>query len=290
MMYIPSDLKAEILLNYLSQEKRQIKLCGTHKRTAYRDVLELIFEEQGGYDISISRNGLYDILPEGLFHSIDRFEDIPTNEREKRFHEACEEQQAEEDNARLFFRPFDEFLLDLSCKVLDMECRDYSDNKVLVDILCDDMPDEYRHNRFVTKAKSFIPECSRIRGDKTLLSLMCRKIFNEEGLQLELQKNNEIVCDRQPRYSCYLNGEDEVYLGNEFPEEITTYKIHYWNDSMCDSTFLDFVEEVGVFERFLNDYFVGIESKIKFDISTDTLPVRLSDDMCYNYLSYNTNI
>ena len=58
----------------------------------------------------------------------------------------------------------------------------------------------------------------------------------------------------------------------------------------CDDSFLSFVSEMNVFEKFINDYFVSVEAMIRFNISTIALPTRLTDDLYYNYLGYNTNL
>lgn len=54
--------------------------------------------------------------------------------------------------------------------------------------------------------------------------------------------------------------------------------------------FAMFLEEMKVYERFVNDFFVSICFRLQFDIETEAWPVRLSDEMCYNYLGHNTNL
>lgn len=291
---IPSGLKAEVLLDYIPRERRRFEICGSHKRNAYHDILDIASGEDGTCDISIGRDGLYDILPEGLFHPVDRFENIPANEYHERFEEECEAQKTEEAEARHFFSPFDAFLAELGSVAYGFGQKHYSDNDVLCGILCDSMPEIYRNNRFVAKAMPFVPMCSRIRGDRTLLSLMLRKIFYDESLRMDMDCVPELLRDESPRYCSCLDEQpadgEETYLGNEFIEDILTYRIHYWNGDECDSDFLSFVSEIRVFEDFVNDWFSGIESAVRFDVSTDSLPVRLSDDMICNYLNYNTNI
>lgn len=102
------------------------------------------------------------------------------------------------------------------------------------------------------------------------------------------------MTDAEPVYNSSLDDAvasgDDFYLGNEFEEEQLEFRIPYWNEDECSETFLEFVGEMKVFERFVNDYFAGIETVVRFSISTDALPVRLSDDMCLNYLDFNTNI
>ena len=293
---LPLDIKAEVVLNYMrSHYTCTFDLCGSHKRNAYRDILKMeVDDEEKVCNVLVDRNGLYDILPEGLFHSIDRFENIPANEYHERFAEELEKEEIEESNARSFFKPYDTFLMELSCMVNDEEQRRYADNAVIADIICDTMPDVYRNNRFVLNTMPFVPMCSKIRGNKALLTFMLRKVFGDEGLLLTAGAITTSLHDSSPRYNCCLddtaNPQDDFYLGNDYSEDILTYILHYWNEDECGTQFLDFVAQIETFEAFISDYFMGIEERVRFDISTDDLPVRLSDEAHYNYLNHNTNL
>ena len=287
MHNIPLDIKAETLLAYLSKNKRAIDLKGSHNRNAYEDISAINEEESGIINVSIARNGIYDILPESLFHPIDRFDNIPANEYKERFKEECEQQQIEEDNARKFFKPFDNIIMELNTIVYNLK-NDIYDSNILKEILCDKLPGRYRRNRFIKKTIEYIPICRNIRGNKSLILLMLRHTLLDEHIRISEFRNQASMQDIQPRYNYQLvdsaSSDDDYFLGNEFDEDITTYNIQYWSD------FLVFIEEMNVFEDFLNEYFIGIETCIKFNITKMSLPVRLSDEVFYTYLDYNTNI
>ncbi len=290
---LPSDIKVETLLNYFPQNRVSVNLCGLHKRNAYNDIANLDVNEQAIIDLSVARQGLYDVLPEALFHPIDRFENITANEYKERFQEEYEQQQIEENNARNFFRSFDQFLIGLN-RVIATIKDSYSDTRVISEIIGDRLTEDYLANRFIRQALAFLPICRDIRGDKTLITLMLRNILLDENLLLATENISFTIKDSAPRYNYCLdtdNTEDnDTYLGNEFDENIITFDIAYWNEEECTDSFLQFITEMEVFEQFINDYFVSIESAVKFNIATDTLPVRISDENYYNYLDYNTNI
>lgn len=293
MYTIPLDIKAETLLSYFPREKRAIELKGSHKRNAYGDVADINVDESGAVNIAILRNSIYDILPECLFHPIDRFDNIPANEYKEKFKEECEQQHIEEENARKYFQPFDDVLMELSSIVTDAK-NDETYTHILENIICDSMPDMYRNNRFVKKAKVYMSICRNIRGNKSLFSLMIRHILFDERIKLCGYSEQINIKDTAPRYNSRLDDEisinNEFFLGNEFEEDITGYNIHYWNEDECGQEFLTFVNDVKVFEDFLNEYFMGIECRLKFNISTTSLPVRLSDEIFYTFLDYNSNI
>lgn len=294
---LPLDLRAEALLMHYPRTGRRIELKGAHKRNAYEDIGSIQTDGNGQTVISLARNGLYDILPESLFHPIDRFDNIPANNYQERFKEECEQQQLEEENARRFFRPFDNFLIELSAFVASIKESGMCGSD-LEDIICDGFTEEYKTNRFVGKARKFMPMCRHIRGNHTLLTLMLRNILSDEKICLSERNVVQSLEDRDPRYGYRLaeSGEESgeeggnVYLGNGFDESVTVFYIRYWNDAACREAFPEFLAEMEVFGRFLNDYFVGLEAGLRFDISTYALPVRLSDDVFFNYLDYNTNL
>lgn len=293
MISVPLDIKAETLLSYLPRNKRTIELKGSHKRNAYEDIADINVDERGIFNIGLSRNGIYDILPECLFHPIDRFDNIPANEYKERFKEECEQQQIEEDNARKFFQPFDNVLMELSSIITESKNNE-TYTRMLEDIVCDNLSDIYRNNRFVKSAKEYMPMCRNIRGNKSLLSLMIRHILFDEDISIYESNIHNQIKDTMPRYNSRLDDEvsadNEFFLGNEFYEDSIVYNVQYWNKNECGQKFLSFINDMKVFEDFLNEYFIGIESSLKFNISTTALPVRLSDDVFYTFLDYNTNI
>lgn len=289
---IPSDIRAEIINNYLESVKKDFVFLGSHKRNAYEDILSISKDEES-VKIELSRLGLYDILPEALFHPIDRFDNLPANEYKEKFDQEIEQQRIEESNARSFFKPYDKFIFDLSCAVSQIKDGEYGDNRLLTNIICDSLPDVYKSNRFIARTIEFTPRCKIIRGNRDLITLMLRKVLAEEGLKLDVYSKTISFKDIYPRYNCALEPDEdlqELYLGNKYDENVLSYDVQYWNEDFCDESFLKFVDDIKVFEDFINDYFMGIEAAVHFNISAHTLPVRLSDERYYNYLNYNTNL
>jgi len=104
------DLKAEVLgAEYVDDglliDQITIKPVGTFRRTFGRDILRAELDEnedlhEAALDIEVSREGLYDMLPEGLFHQPDP-ERKATSIRE--VVEAIRRTRKEEENTRKFF-------------------------------------------------------------------------------------------------------------------------------------------------------------------------------------------
>ena len=287
---IPQDINAEAFLGFFPQDTFRVKFCGLHKRNAYNDILE-IEKLQDKLLLHLGRNSLYNSLPEFLFHSIDRFDHIPEKDRKEKFAEEYAKQEREKEQAYRFFAPVDTLLFQLRLEVRERLSKYAESNIIIQDIILDRLKEEQRGNRFIKRTIPYIPSCKTIRGDRTLITLLLRKILGDEGLVVNVQKKQSEFTDDNPRY-----GESEgcevgdVYAGNTYSESVITYSISYWSDEDCDNDFLMFVDELDEFRQFVQDYFMSVDSILEFDVSKDSNPLRISDTTTYNYLNFNANI
>ena len=287
---VPQDINAEVFLGFFPQGTFRVKFCGLHKRNAYNDILE-IEKEQEKFLLHLGRNSLYNSLPEFLFHSIDRFDNIPEKEKKQRFSEEYAKQEKEKEQAYKFFSPIDTLLFQLRLEVRERLNKYVESNTVIQDILLDKLTAEQRENRFIKRTTPYISSCKTIRGNRTLITLLLRKVLAEEGLKINVKSKQTEFTDEEPRYGnsegCEIG---DVYVGNTYSESVITYSISYWSDEDCNEDFLPLVNDLEVFRQFVQDYFISVDSILVFDVSKDTSPLRISDTTIYNYLNYNTNI
>ena len=287
---VPQDINAEVFLGFFPQGTFRVKFCGLHKRNAYNDILE-IEKEQEKFLLHLGRNSLYNSLPEFLFHSIDRFDNIPEKEKKQRFSEEYAKQEKEKEQAYKFFSPIDTLLFQLRLEVRERLNKYVESNTVIQDILLDKLTAEQRENRFIKRTTPYISSCKTIRGNRTLITLLLRKVLAEEGLKINVKSKQTEFTDEESRYGnsegCEIG---DVYVGNTYSESVITYSISYWSDEDCNEDFLPLVNDLEVFRQFVQDYFVSVDSILVFDVSKDTSPLRISDTTLYNYLNYNTNV
>ena len=287
---VPQDINAEVFLGFFPPGTFRVKFCGLHKRNAYNDILE-IEKEQEKFLLHLGRNSLYNSLPEFLFHSIDRFDNIPEKEKKQRFSEEYAKQEKEKEQAYKFFSPIDTLLFQLRLEVRERLNKYVESNTVIQDILLDKLTAEKRENRFIKRTTPYISSCKTIRGIRTLITLLLRKVLAEEGLKINVKSKQTEFTDEESRYGnsegCEIG---DVYVGNTYSESVITYSISYWSDEDCNEDFLPLVNDLEVFRQFVQDYFVSVDSILVFDVSKDTSPLRISDTTLYNYLNYNTNI
>ncbi|MBR6981763.1 MAG: hypothetical protein IKH88_18295 [Prevotella sp.] len=292
LQFIPGDLDVEELLDFLPEKTCSVMFKGLHARNAFGDIVDMDVSPEGRMQLSLARNSIYHYLPEYLFHRIDRFDNLPKLEEKERFKEELEKQEKERENARKFFEPVDLMLLQMRMKVR-RKMREWTDsNKVLIDILADRLTEEQKENPLIKSAVAFLPKCRDIRGNHMLLTLMMRKIFLEEGLNMEESRRPVTFEDTEPTHYDFTVGSTlgECFAGNVFEENTHAFVIHFWSDERCDKDFPNFLEQVRQFCTFVEDYFLAVGDLLSFNIVKDAPPPKLSDDIVYNYLSYNTNL
>lgn len=293
MPYIlPPDINAEILLNYFPKGKFKISLQGLHKRNTYGDVIEL--EEMYDSDAlhaTLGRMSIYNSLPEYMFHPIDRFDNLPVNNEAEAFHNEVDKQEQEKTDAFRFFSPIDVLLFRLRANIRAKAEEYTQSNVVMQQILGDEMTDEQKKNRFIRQLIPLLPQCKNLRGNRTLLTFLLRKIFLKENLHIEVVQEDREMVDERPRYDDKLNTViGNCYVDNSYHEHVAVYRIAYWSDEECNEHFLQFIDEIEELRLFIRDYFLGVEEEISFLVTQDYPPVRLNDEKIYNYLNYNTNL
>ena len=288
---LPVDINVELLIPYYPSGKLKVSLKGLHKRNTYNDIIETEIIDDDIMYVNVGRNSIYNALPEYIFHPIDRFDNIPEYEAKQRFQEEIDKQEEEMRKAYLFFAPVDVLLLHLRSEVRQKLEPLADSNTVLQNILGDSLTEEQLQNRFIKQLIPFLPSCKYIRGNNTLITLMLRKVFMEEGLSMKPKNITREFSDSNPYYENSLDMTlGESYVGNSYSETVSSYEIYYWSDDECTEDFLRVIDEIEMLRQFVKDYFLSIEEDLVFDIHHDEPPLRLSDEVFYNYLNYNTNI
>ena len=290
-LLLPGELNAEVLLAYYPLGSVKLTMQGMHKRNSYGDIIDLEPMGSDAMHLTVGRNSIYNSLPEYMFHPIDRFDNLPQYEEKERFEEQLEKQRQEIADAYCFFRPIDLLILHLRTELRKKMDNYTHEDVVMQQIIGDNLTKQQRNNRFIRQVIPFLPQAKRIRGNRTLFTLMLRKVFMEEGLTVTVQQTPQIHTDEAPRYGESVDMVlDDGYVGNIYAEPVQTYVIHYWSDKEAGKQFLHFLDEVEEFRLMLQDFFLSVEQQLCFDITEDAPPLCLNDDVFYNYLNYNTNI
>lgn len=287
---VPQDINAEVFLGFYPKDLFSVNFCGLHMRNVYKDILD-IEQNKDKMLLHLNRSSLYNSLPEYLFHSIDRFDNIPEREKKQKFSEEYTKQEKEKEQAYRFFSPIDTFLFQVRLQIRELLNKYAESNIIIQNILLDRLTREQRENRFIKKTIPFISSCKTIRGNRTLITLLLRKIFIDEGIAVNIKRKQTEFTDKAPRYGDsegYKLG--DVFAGNTYSDSVITYSVSYWSDDECNKDFLKFIDELEIYRHFFQDYFMSVDSILEFNIYKNVNSLRISDTTVYNYLNFNTNI
>jgi hypothetical protein len=266
-------------------------LKGLHKRNTYQDIIEMTPFDDNSFLLTVGRNSLYNALPEYMFHPIDRFDNLPVNNESEAFHDEVDKQEQEATDAFRFFSPIDVLLFQLRANVRKQIEEFTRGDVVMQQVLGDRLTEKQRANRFICQFVPFLPQCKYIRGNRSLLTFLLRKVLLEEGLRVEVKHAVGKFRDEHPRYDNQVDAVlGDSYVGDSYNEKVTVFSISYWSDEECNEKFLTFIDEMEELRVFLRDYFLFVEDELVFHITQDYPPLRLNDEKIYNYLNYNTNI
>ena len=289
---LPPDINAELLLNYFPEGKFRISFQGLHKRNSYRDIIEVEdMVDKDAVHATLGRMSIYNSLPEYMFHPIDRFDNLPVNNESEAFHDEVDKREQEATDAFRFFSPIDVLLFHLRANVRKQIEEFTRGDVVMQQVLGDRLTEKQRANRFICQFVPFLPQCKYIRGNRSLLTFLLRKVLLEEGLRVEVKHAVGKFRDEHPRYDNQVDAVlGDSYVGDSYNEKVTVFSISYWSDEECNEKFLTFIDEMEELRVFLRDYFLFVEDELVFHITQDYPPLRLNDEKIYNYLNYNTNI
>jgi type VI secretion system protein ImpH len=173
---------AEMVEQGVPEDRILILMLGAMKRSFRKDV-ESIEEELSEYDhkeyvlIKTPKEGIYDMLPEGLFHHPSSHKSANT---EKEIIKAIKQRKEEERTARKFFLPFEATINYLRMQMALYENR--LDKRTHYDELVNIFRDEWEIFRYLdTKQADFflhlIPILHDIRDDYPVIETVMEMIF-----------------------------------------------------------------------------------------------------------------
>lgn len=182
------DLKAEMLVAALLQKQAEIPEInvvfeGQHKRAWSEDIeCATVLHRETGEDIvniHLNRDGLYDLLPEALFHGMNDNEAQSGDEMARQ----SREHRTEEKLARLFFQPFENELFFTGVQLAMLENDMF--RKVNRELFTGMIPDLWKINDdlphdYSDRLKKLLPTAYKICGDMDLTAQSLAYIIEEE--------------------------------------------------------------------------------------------------------------
>jgi hypothetical protein len=265
-----SDIRAEVVIadiidRGIDLEKIFVIPKGLFNRNYSKDILDVHVDMvRNVIAFHLTRDGLYDVLPKGLFHPVTRLSNKDAKERKKEF----EKQKHEELSARKFFSPFDnEFFqkgVKMEVEMIKLMREPWAAFKRLF-LIDPDIPENYSQRFF-----RFLPFVNEVKGDIKLTANCLSEIIGEKVSFSSYYLNKKITLNNSDNYSSSGKpslGESFI-CGDNLLESITIWEFSVILES--DSNLSDYVDlEYGFGRKLITkyyEYFVPVEVEIETKI------------------------
>jgi hypothetical protein len=229
------DFRAEVFAAELAKaelppDKLYFRTQSTFRRSTGRDMdkVEIDYRESGDEQlvIALNREGIYDMLPEGLFHLKNTSN--PKKSKKDVLNEV-KKSRKEEANARKFFGPFEnEFfqrrlMLEMQEQNL-LQKENLVNNRALFERLYG--PSAGLDNRYILPLLFILPVVHRIRGNVDKVAYCLGKFLNQPVRIAEpAEPNRHEVAEAMPPLGVALLGVNAI-AGNRFYSGLPFYEIH----------------------------------------------------------------
>ena len=255
MKYLNKNLKAQnitaeaLLASW--EDISDLKVCceGVFTRNYSEDLLR-IDTDQNSITIFLSRDGIYHLLPQGLFFTENQLKE--EQKRGNNFKSAYDKLKKQKQDAQLFFQPLDTELFKLTIAgERNLNNLLKTGNKIWLSNLPDDSKNEY-----INKLIPLLPYAAQLRGNMQLLTDLLKSVFDVEKIEIK-----EIA----PLYARFI--------------------IH--KEGLSKEEYLAMNEDLKLFFDFFSHWFLPLEKKYDFKIKDFKTPFTLGTSLV---LDYNTNL
>lgn len=293
-LYVEVVIAALVEQGKIDPEELYIRPNGTFSRSYQSDVdkVEVMEDnktEEFAVFFDINREGLYDMLPEGLFHrNLKKNKPIDTQEsvQELKMH------QEEEKSARKFFLPLEQMFYQQRIAIEIEEQKSFVglSESVVEELVTHFWKVPLRLNHYQSLCLVYmLPMLHRIVGDFTLTE-RCLEILFQSPVKLHLTNPlDEKVCLDENRVGIFALG-DTFLLGDKLVHELPSLLVQL--GPMNGEHFLEFLPGGNLFGymEMLLAYFIPAE--LDWDIKIITKPeqesFRLGDFSEKGLLNYTT--
>lgn len=266
---------------------------GVSERTALGDVLTISIKNRQNNNpnvtFSLKRDSLYHILPEYLFHPLDRYlgADGDTEEFEKRY----KEQEEQEKNALTYFRSFDRHYQELRIKHQNWLNKNiFNGNQFLSDYLTSGY--EFNHsNPFIKAVYPCIPWLRANRGNEDMIKVALGYAFKgKASVQRKWTVENLPLSNSVPSN---IDGQiDNLFLGSTHVFSSCNWHVIYQTEIPNEDTLNILKRIVGEFEDFFSNWFLSMEETLTVEFGDWTAKPNLTIINQENgiFLNYSTQL
>lgn len=300
--YIPRETDADVAMSVVIPNVNERTGCdvvysyefeGGADRTASGDVLSVDIKNKTNTSpsvkFSLKRDSIYHILPEYLFHPLDRY--IGTKGDVAEFDKRYQEQEEQERYALTYFRFFDQNYQELKVKFqLWLNENIFEGNQFLSDFITNGYSFN-KENPFVKASLPCIPWLRNHRGNKEMIEVALRCALGESAVvkyewndyKMELSSNVHSSLDRSA---------DELYCGATFQTGYYLWHISYQTTIDTEAKLMELKMAMQEFSDFFKTWFLQMEEEIKIEFGDwNAFPVITDNSSTTGiFLNYSTQL
>lgn len=261
------NIKAEsFLASFLeSCSVMNIEHLGVFSRNYNEDIIAMDIDDEikGTINMQLSRDSLFNILPEGLFFVENKLRQIGKENNTGKFKLEEERINKEKQKIRLFFQPFDtayfKFRFDLEKKL-----NEIATNRIR--ILNDKFLDIFSinsENPYIGKIIPLLPVASEIRGNAGILKDVLKAVFFPAKIEIQKTIKRKATGDLENRMKIIIHIE-----------------------KLSSAQFRNLKKEVDVFAGFFYEWFLPVDATPLFKIKDTKERFILGHSMTLDYNTY----
>ena len=245
-------IKAETLLS-LYNIKENVNVCmeGIFSRNYSEDIVH-IEHDADSVNVALSRNGLFHLLPEGLFFDEKMLQNV--EKRGLDFTSKYVEFKKQKKEIEAFFQPFDTAYFKLSLE-LEHKLNHVTEmgNDFFMEFL--DNSENEPSNEYIAALQKLLPFASRLKGNITLLVDILKNVLSVEKIKIR-----------------------ETAL---FSTRFIIYK-----DGLTKAEYHAMDHDVRQLFVFLRHWFLPVEREFDYRIKSNPQPFILKESLILDYNTY----
>ena len=261
-------LKAESILSSFqdSLENTNFKFKGVFSRNYNDDIVEVevdLESKENQQSLSLSRDSLFHILPEGLFFKEDKLKLIDKQRDEEKFKAEAERITKEKQKFLLFFHPFDKSYFKLRFD-LEKKLNEIAQDRTT--ILLDKFFDVFninKENKLIKKITKLLPLASEIKGNMHLCKDVLKIIFFPA--QVDVWKLDKRISS------------DHFLL---------IFKSNIHIEKLSPSEFRHLKKEIDCFSQFFHGWFLPVDMGYELKIKDTKEKFVLGKPLTLDYNTY----
>lgn len=299
---IPKETDADVAMSVIipnideeagSKVSFLYKFEGVADRTASGDAISIEIKNKTNTNPSVKftlkRDSIYHILPEYLFHPIDRYAGTKGDVAE--FEKRYKEQKEQEGNALTYFNFFDQSYQKQKVNFqIRLNENIFKGNQFLSDFICSN--DSFnRENPYIKAVLPCIPWIRNYRGNKEMVEVALGYAFSGNALVKCEWKDCRMELKTDIHSS--LDGEiDDLYCGPSFLTGSYTWFVRYQVIIETERRVIELKTSLQEFSVFFKNWFLHIEDDIVIEFGDWKAAPKLTekDSQKGIFLNYSTQL